>query len=185
MDDGESTLGLDPERVHLRKYSPSWPTLFLREREQISHVLELGETHIEHIGSTALPGAIAKPIIDILIGIPDNERIGEVSERLETLGYLAKGEQTPGRYFFLRGVPNTTHHLHVVKFGCDEWRECLSFRDALLADSRLLQDYCQLKRELAHQFATERERYTSQKGPFIDSVLLRIKGDKMPPEEKD
>ncbi len=161
-----------PEIV-IADYDPSWPHAFEAERARLSSALGDSAVEIEHVGSTAVTGLAAKPIIDIAIGVRDYGTADELTPLLEALGYVCCGEAgLRGRLFFRKGNPRT-HHLHVVEHGGEIWERTLLFRDLLRADSALAEEYAALKRWLAFRHRHEPEKYGPAKEPFIESVLDR------------
>ena len=135
---------------------------------------------VEHVGSTAVPGLAAKPIIDILVRLRSLQDAAGVIPPLEGLGYeyLPEREiETPERRFLAR--PKTkprTHHIHMVEVGSDFSERHLLFRDYLRAHPDAAREYEDLKRALAAQFRENREAYTEGKTPFvrrIEEIALR------------
>jgi GrpB-like predicted nucleotidyltransferase (UPF0157 family) len=126
---------------------------------------------IQHIGSTSVPGLIAKPILDIGIAIMDFEEGKRCIKPIESLGYEYKGENgIPGRHYFVKGDP-TTHHLHIVEIDSEEWKKNITFRDSLRKNEMLAKEYAKLKLELAEKFKYNREAYTDGKTDFVNYVL--------------
>ena len=168
-----AALGLTEDSVRVADYHPAWPCLFEQEKARIVAALA-GETlRIEHIGSTAVSGLAAKPILDIAIAVDDLDTAApRVIAALEALGYTFRGEYgLAGRLYFVRGNPRRTHHLHVVTTGSEHWERWLYFRDCLRADPKMARRYRTLKQALAEQFAGNRPAYTEGKTEFIESVL--------------
>jgi GrpB-like predicted nucleotidyltransferase (UPF0157 family) len=127
---------------------------------------------IEHVGSTAVPGLAAKPILDIMVGIDRTPLPESILVALGTLGYQYRGDSgVPGKQYF-RTNPRT-RHLHVVEFGGEDWVRTLAFRDYLRAHPAAVQEYEALKRELARLHRDNRNRYLAGKASFIQSVLER------------
>ena len=163
--------------IYLAPYDPQWPAEFAAEEARILGACDGLPIRLEHIGSTAVPGLDAKPIIDILAGCPPRANRAEYVAALRQLGYEHKGAfGIPGRNYFRRGSPRT-HHVHMVSWSSAFWHRQLVFRDALRADPSLRQQYAALKRELAGIFPDDVERYASAKGPFIASVLRRVQDE--------
>ena len=135
---------------------------------------------IEHIGSTAVPGLSAKPIIDVMLGASSLERIESWVPILEGLGYeyMPIHEETmPDRRFFAKPRMRPRHiHLHGVLIGGKFWAEHIAFRDALRSSPLLATRYAELKFELSERFGDDRESYTRAKGPFISAVLKNVLG---------
>jgi GrpB-like predicted nucleotidyltransferase (UPF0157 family) len=130
---------------------------------------------LEHVGSTAVPGLSAKPVIDILAGVPARASRKPYVAALVQLGYEHLGAYgVPGRDYFRRGNPRT-HHVHVVSWSSRFWHEQLLFRDHLRAHPDAAREYTALKRELAAAFPDDGRKYSEEKGPFIKSVLRRAR----------
>ena len=166
------------EPVHMVEYRSRWPEWFTSERDRIATASTVPVTQCEHIGSTAVPGLVSKPIIDIMLGV---ERLSEVEQRLasiEQLGYhyIAELEsEIPERRFFIKrgaGKPRT-HHLHAVELSSDFRRNHLLFRDVLRSHPETASKYCQLKVSLAQHYRDDRKAYVSAKSAFIGEVLAR------------
>lgn len=164
-------------------YDPAWPQAFVQEHKRIAGALAnvAGVTGIEHVGSTAVPGLAAKPIIDIMIGVrklADGERgVGP----LVGLGYEYLGEYgVLGRLYFRKGSPRS-HHVHLVQHGGDFWERHLLFRELLREQSDLRDQYAALKRALAEQYRANREGYTEAKTSFIQSALAQGREQRPPP----
>ncbi len=162
-------------RVELAPYSPAWPARFEAECDLLYRVFTGARVAIEHVGSTAVPGLAAKPIVDILLGATDLAAIEERIPALQALGYcyVAKLEAVlPERRFFAKPAAHPRSiHLHAVVFASPFWKNHLAFRDALRTHPALAQEYHRLKLDLAARFGEDRERYTEAKAPFIERVL--------------
>jgi GrpB-like predicted nucleotidyltransferase (UPF0157 family) len=163
-------------RILLTPSSPLWPAIFEYERSQLAGLLGEGAS-IEHIGSTAVAGLGAKPVIDILVGATSLEAIEARIPALEAYGYRYVREferGMPQRRYFTRTDGHPGHfHLHAVVHGSAFWTSHLAFRDALRADPKLAADYWKLKQRLAARFPDDRAAYTDGKGEFIRAVLAR------------
>lgn len=164
--------------VELRDHDPAWRIAFERERAALLETLGPLAMAIEHIGSTAVPGLRAKPVIDILVTV-ENLRLEEVEGGLVRLGYVHVPIGDPERLFFRKGMPRT-HHLHVVRHGGEEQRRHLLFRDRLIAHPEEAAEYQRLKEELAGRFREDREAYTEGKDRFIRSMLERAGKEERP-----
>lgn len=128
---------------------------------------------IEHIGSTAVPGLVAKPILDIAVGLSSDADPDQVIARLEPLGWAFRGDKgDPGLLFVLEDRPaHRVAHMHVVGYGDTRWRHYLLFRDRLRTDPAARTAYAELKRGLAERFADDRRAYTAAKDSFITGLL--------------
>ena len=129
--------------IHLSNYDPQWPKLYLAEKNRLS-AIKRSEliVAIEHVGSTAIPGLSAKPIIDILVGVTDIQLLDDlfVSEICD-LGYFYKSEYEnlmPFRKYFKRKVKSLGFNLHVVTFQSDFFNRLINFRNILLSNETVL-----------------------------------------------
>lgn len=168
-------LGLAPGAVALSDYHADWPYAFAEEASRILAVLP--GLRIEHIGSTAVPGLAAKPVLDLMLGMDDIARYADCVIPLVALGYEHLGEHgIAGRHFFTRDAADgtRTHHLHLVARGSDLWARHLAFRDALRADATRRDAYAELKHRLAAVHAADRTAYTDAKSNFIAGTLAAI-----------
>ncbi len=164
---------LDSKRdVVVVDYDPRWPQRFEAEKARIEAALRDIAVVVEHVGSTAVPGLAAKPILDIMVGVrrlADSERC---VEPLDALGYEFRGDGgIPDHLFFRKGQPRT-HHLHMVEHRSAFWNDHISFRDRLRGEADLARRYGELKQRLATEYRTRRADYTEAKTPFIQAVLV-------------
>lgn len=164
-------IGLKSGTVELSAPDPAWHGVFYEESARILEAARDFIVAIEHVGSTAIPGLSAKPIVDIAAATPSFEGFVPAITRIEALGYSYHGEYgVPRRHFFRLGEP-TTVHFHVFEEGGKDWPEQLLFRDAMRASASLRAEYEALKVELAAKFADDRPAYTAAKAVFIQRVL--------------
>ena len=166
--------------IELVEYDPQWPQQFLHERDILCNALADWLVGLpEHIGSTAIPGLAAKPVIDIMAPVQSLEAAAAAIESAKRIGYLHFPYKPDVMHWFCKPSPDVrTHHLHLVPMGSRLWTERLAFRDALRASGELSSRYAQLKRTLAVQYRNDREAYTEAKTPFIAGVLREILGDR-------
>jgi len=167
--------------VVIRGYDPEWPTRFAELCEALATALDGLAIVFEHVGSTAVPGLAAKPIIDVDVVVASPRLLPAVIERLKGLGYQRLGELgVPGREAF-RTPPSfvleeqsplrAAHHLYVLRNDSQELARHVAFRDALRADAALAKEYAALKRRLAAELGHDREAYTEAKTGFIHAAL--------------
>lgn len=170
-------LGLKPGTVKLTSHHKEWAILFTEEKERLLSVLNGIKVNIEHVGSTAISGLMAKPILDIALAVQSPTQIKKVYKILEKNGYRDRGELgIADRHLFILGPEDwRTHHLHVTLKGSNFWKEHILFRDYLLTHKSALTRYNTLKNKLAKKFANDRESYTKAKGAFIQSILAKTK----------
>jgi GrpB-like predicted nucleotidyltransferase (UPF0157 family) len=160
------------EQVVVCEYDPTWPDYFAKLAARINAVLGGLVERIEHIGSTAVPGLAAKPIIDLDVVLASPADLPEAMARLSTIGYVHEGDLgIAGRAAFISPPVEPRHHLYVLSMDADELRRHVAFRDALRADPPLRDRYAALKKSLASQRARDRGAYTAGKTDFIVAAL--------------
>jgi len=161
------------EPVRLIAYDPDWPRRFELERATLSGAIwPWIDGGIHHVGSTAVPGLEAKPIIDILAGVRDLDESRGCFDPLAALGYLYAPYMEAEMQWFCKPHPSRrTHHLHLVPTGSERFRAELNFRDLLRADDLLAAEYLALKQRLAGSFENDRDAYTAAKSEFIRRAL--------------
>jgi GrpB-like predicted nucleotidyltransferase (UPF0157 family) len=159
--------------IALSAYDPEWPRRFDDERALLEPVLAPWlERGIHHVGSTAIPGVSAKPIIDMIAGVHDLEEARAAFEPLARFSYHhAPHRPDEAHWFGKPSLSDRTHHLHLTVPGSALWRERFAFRDALRADSALANDYETLKLQLAKEHPDDIVGYTHGKTAFIVRVL--------------
>ena len=161
--------------VDIVDYDPAWPVRFEEEREALRPVLTPWLTGpIEHIGSTAVPGLAAKPVIDIMAGVETLERSREAIKAAATLGYCYFPYQATVRHWFCKpSDAYRTHHLHLVAVNTPQWARPIAFRNYLRAHRDVAVEYEQLKRALALKFRLDREAYTEAKAAFVAEITQK------------
>ena len=164
-------IGLESGLVRLVPYTVEWPRLFEEERALLMTAIGRGVLDIQHVGSTAIPGMVAKPIIDIGVAVVDFEEARALVAPVEGLGYAYRGELgIPRRHYFVKGDPRT-HHIHMNEIGSQAWKDHIFFRDMLVRQPELAEEYAALKLALAQRYPSDREAYLEGKAPFIRRVL--------------
>lgn len=168
-------LGLEKSVVSLSRYDPSWAVLGEKERTTVQGLLGELATDVQHVGSTAVAGLDAKPILDIAVALaPDRDRAtNEIVKRMEASGYEYRGDKGPdGGLLFVRAIGDVrTVHVHMVALDDPEWNRYIRFRDYLRATPQRRDDYQRLKRQLATRHAADRGAYTDAKTAFIVETL--------------
>jgi GrpB-like predicted nucleotidyltransferase (UPF0157 family) len=162
-------------RVEVVAYNPGWPQMFEDEARILRVALGIELVAIHHIGSTAIPGLCAKPIIDLLAEARDIDNIDSFNPVMEALGYIPKGEfGIPRRRFFIKGTEDErTHHLHIFQTGGSEVTRHLLFRDYLRTHPEDAAVYARLKQKLALIFPEDIESYISGKDSLIREMDRR------------
>jgi GrpB-like predicted nucleotidyltransferase (UPF0157 family) len=156
-------------------YDPLWVEQFRREAALISGIPGAEFLSIHHIGSTAIPGIGAKPVIDIMPVVSDIQRVDALNVAMERIGYCARGEYgIAGRRFFVKGDDaSRTHHVHTYEPANPEVARHLNFRDYLCAHLDEAQEYARLKTQLAGRFRDDIDGYMAGKDAFIKSILVK------------
>jgi GrpB-like predicted nucleotidyltransferase (UPF0157 family) len=168
------------EPVRIAPYDVGWPERFELERAALEDAIgEWAIGGIHHVGSTAVPGLDAKPVIDILAGVASLPAARACFEPLAKLGYLYAPYRVEEMHWFCKPHPSRrTHHLHLVPAGSRRYEEELTFRDYLRSHHDTAEEYATLKRKLAIRFADDREAYTEAKEDFIHTVLALARKEK-------
>lgn len=162
-------------KIEVVDYDPAWPERFEVLRQRLAHALEAGGVDsftIEHVGSTAVPGLAAKPILDIDIIAPRAADLPRVIAVLAAAGYEHEGDLgIPGREAFRTPSPEIAHHLYAGAADAAPIREHLMFRDRLRRDDAARDRYAALKRALAQRLADDRTAYTDAKTALVRELL--------------
>lgn len=167
------TVGLRRGSVILHAHDPDWAQDFADEKQRLQAIFGDEAGAIEHVGSTAVPGLSAKPVIDIEVGLKDFSKWRQFVAPLESAGYTFMPDRVRADEVFMPKGPETarTHYLHVTQFDSKEWRGVLKFRDRLRADSKTRTEYETLKAILAQQFPGDRAAYAAGKKAFIERAI--------------
>lgn len=174
-------LGCERNLVRLVPYQAGWADLFQQEAERLRAALGENVVGVEHVGSTAVPGLDAKPILDIVVAVRDMADATSFENVLAPLGYVHKAENDrPGRLYFAKRTPDdrSTHHLNITEVGTECWFTHVAFRDYLREHPQAREEYRQLKLDLARRHALDRAAYQEGKEEFIDKVLSAAKRER-------
>jgi len=166
-------IGLQRKKVELLPYNPAWQRLYQEEAKFLRSVIEKDVLDIQHVGSTSIPGAEAKPIIDIAIGVENLKKAEKYVKPLTQLGYEYKyNAGIRGRRFFAKGSEkNRTCYIHIVKLDGRIWKNFIFFRDYLRKHKTTVKEYNELKERLAKKYKNDRYAYTAQKDSFIKGII--------------
>jgi len=167
--------GCERYLARLVPHRAEWADLFAAEAEHLRAALGEHLLAIEHVGSTAVPGLEAKPILDVVVAVPHIGDPAQFDPLLAPLGYLRKPDEDPLRLYFVKEAPDgrTTHHLNITEPGTECWVTHVRFRDYLLAHPEAQEQYQSLKRDLARRHAQDRPAYAGGKAEFIRTLLAR------------
>lgn len=170
-------IGLERKNVVLLKHSEEWGKLYQQERAILETLLEDQYILIQHVGSTSIPGLMAKPIIDIAVGVDSIEKMNNIKGILVDNGYHFRPDAGSDERLFLAkgGEESRTHYLHIEIFEGLSWNNHTNFRDYLICNPKCITEYENIKIELAAKYPNNREKYTLAKDEFIQSILKRYR----------
>jgi GrpB-like predicted nucleotidyltransferase (UPF0157 family) len=162
-------------QVKVVPYNPEWAKAFEIEARGVAEALGGNVAIVHHIGSTAIPGIYAKPIIDLLVEVVDLIRVDDIdrTRSMVALGYEVMGEfGIVGRRYFRKDnrVGDRTHHVHIFEVGSAQVERHLAFRDYAIAHPAVAREYGELKRKLAEQHPTDIDSYMDGKDKFIKEM---------------
>jgi GrpB-like predicted nucleotidyltransferase (UPF0157 family) len=167
-------------RVELHAYDPRWPELYEREAVRLRRALGESVVLVEHAGSTSVPGLQAKPIVDIVLEVPDSTDEASYVPALEAAGYrLVIREPDWFEHRLFKG-PDTNINLHVFSSGCDETMRMLRFRDRLRSSADDRELYARAKRDLAAREWKYVQQYADAKSEVVAEILARADGTDLP-----
>lgn len=162
-------------KVVLVDYNPAWPRLFVRESERINSVLGRNALAIEHVGSTSVPGLVAKPIIDIVLVVANSADESSYAPALEAAGYILGIREPEWHEHRMFKGPDTNINLHVFSKGDYEIERMRVFRDWLRENPTDRDSYLATKRELAQQSWKYVQNYADAKSKVVESIITRAR----------
>jgi GrpB-like predicted nucleotidyltransferase (UPF0157 family) len=162
-------------KTHIVGYNREWSRQFEQEAEILKPLFNQVILSVQHIGSTAIPGIKAKPIIDILITVNAIEEVDPFNSSMKQLGYVIGGEfGLPGRRFFCKGDEENCYiHLHVYEADHPAVQKYITFRDYMIAHPLEAKQYEMLKADLAERYFNSRTLYTQNKSNFIENIYKK------------
>jgi GrpB-like predicted nucleotidyltransferase (UPF0157 family) len=167
--------GREKREIVIADYDSAWPTRFQREHERLRRALAATALRIEHIGSTAVPGLAAKPVIDVLVVVADPEDESALVPALEAAGYELRVREPAHRMF---RTPERDVHVHVWADADPEVDRHLAFRDRLRSSPEDRAAYEQLKRNLATREWCDMNQYADAKSELIAEILSRARNSR-------
>jgi len=178
MGDGLVKLGLKSDEVRLVDYTSKWNEEFIRIKKEIIQHTNLDESRIGHIGSTAIIGMSAKPIIDILVGIDELSKIDKpLYKDFYQAGFLRLKVERPGEIVLAKFTDDTyeekTHYIHLVEYRKEIWNNLIFFRDYLNSNETAREQYLEIKLEYLNQSSTGVNEYTNFKEAFVKSIFKK------------
>lgn len=177
------SLGLKRGTVQLVPHNPEWAQLFEKEKNLLMEVFGQDIIAIEHIGSTAIPGIVAKPILDMNVGVKSLEVARNMKKKFEQLGYEYRPfkpgktkEDLKEKELYVKGPEEKrTHHAHVTIHDSEYWKKDLLFRDYLRSYPEAANKYDKLKQDLAVTHKDDRYTYTDKKAALMEEILAQAK----------
>ena len=164
-----------PQHITVLNYDPEWPLKYERERKAIAEILDGNGISIYHIGSTSVPGLVAKPIIDMMAVVRSLEKVDDARGKFSELGYEYLGEfGIAGRRYFRKGGDERTHQIHI--FQADDWNNIerhLAFRDYMRTHEKERTEYAKIKTALAQRFPYDIDGYCDGKDAFVREMEKR------------
>lgn len=160
----------DGLRIELVRSDPAWPRLFEAEAERVRRILGDRARLVEHVGSTAVPGLAAKPIIDIVLVVPDSGDEQSYLPQLEAAGYKLKLREPDWYEHRLFEGPDTDINLHVFSRGCEEIEHMIRFRDRLRHSAAARERYAEVKLELASKEWESVQDYADAKTSIVTAI---------------
>lgn len=169
-------IGLKHGTVALSESNPEWHIIAMNTVGKLYGILGSAAVDIQHVGSTAIKGIKAKPIIDIAVGVPSFSDIDKFQAALTENGFYRRSQDVENEVLYVCGdIENETrtHHIHFVIHGGVEWRHYILFRDYLNAHPSEASAYERLKETLASKYPSDRKSYTAGKAEFINKILKK------------
>ncbi|MGK5113652.1 MULTISPECIES: GrpB family protein [unclassified Geodermatophilus] len=166
--------------IALAAYDPDWPRLFRREADRLRSALGDAALLVEHVGSTSVPGLVAKPIIDILLVVSDSADEPRYVPHLQAAGYVLRIREPEWFEHRLFRGPDTAINLHVFSSGAAEVERMLRFRDRLRDDDAARERYAHVKRELAQRTWRHVQDYADAKTAVVTEILDAAEGPPTP-----
>ena len=173
-------LGLKNNEVRLVEYSPKWRDEFERSKNLILDHTHIPENRIEHIGSTSIIGMSAKPIIDIIIGVDDLEKVDKtLFKELEKAGFFRLKVNRPNEIVLAKFLDESykvkTHFIHLVEYKKDLWHNLIFFRDYLNNNKEDREKYLDIKKKYVSKSSTGIIDYTNYKENFVQEIYKKRK----------
>jgi GrpB-like predicted nucleotidyltransferase (UPF0157 family) len=169
---------LHEAQIELDPYDPTWPVKFEAEAAKIRAALDDAALTLEHVGSTSIPGLCAKPILDIVLAVPDSTDEDAYVPRLDAAGYrLHIREPGWNQHRLFRGVDPAVN-LHVFTEGCAEIDRMVAFRDRCRTNADEKRLYEDTKRALAARVWRYVQHYANAKGEVVEAITARALAEK-------
>ena len=171
-------MGLINGTVELKNDYLKWKEMFTAEKEVLKQLFGNIALSIEHIGSTAVEGLSAKPIVDIAVGVNNFDDLKNIMDNLKTIYTIKQNEENGEVLLIKEDLEQTYYLIHVMKTDSKRYKNTIAFRDCLINNSDIKEEYEKLKMELSKQYSCDRKTYTKSKNDFIENVLSNYKTNK-------
>ena len=172
--ESKTQLGLRRGTVSVEPHNPQWEISAKQTIQKLGDVLGDVAIDIQHIGSTAIKGILAKPIIDIVVGVSDFNDLFALNDVLLTNGFIFRGQDIPEQYLYVCGEEDfRTHHIHAVIYDSEAWKNYINMRDYLNCHEEEALGYSELKEVLAKRYPEDRIKYTDSKHEMIREILMK------------
>jgi GrpB-like predicted nucleotidyltransferase (UPF0157 family) len=164
-------------RIEVVPYDPNWKNKFILEAKIIKSIFSNEILSVHHIGSTAIPGISAKPIVDVLVEVNSIDKIDDYNTKMVKRGYIAKGESgIPNRRLFIKESEDfRTSHIHIFEKGNSEIKRLLNFRNFMIAHPKEAKKYSQLKESLAQEYPENINGYIDGKDKCVKKIDKKAK----------
>ncbi|WP_042147763.1 GrpB family protein [Paucisalibacillus sp. EB02] len=168
-------LGLKRDEVRLETFTDEWQKNFLSIKQDILTSIPLQENRIEHIGSNAIKGIVAKPILDLVVGVDDLEEVDQaIFQGLKEAGFLRLQVERPDEIVLAKFTDETyeekTHYIHLVEYNGDLWKDLIFFRDYLNSNDIAREQYEDLKMKFLEDNSGGIKEYTDYKEQFVQRI---------------
>jgi GrpB-like predicted nucleotidyltransferase (UPF0157 family) len=170
-------LGLDYGSIRLERTTKAWLSAGIDVRSRVAEILDGDVAGVEVVGSSSVLGLLAKPIIDLAVGLTAEQPLAPVTARLERAGWIYRGDagNDGGHVFVLEARPwHRVAHIHVVQYDGSQWRNYLRFRDLLRESADARERYEAVKLELAHHDPNDRKSYTIGKTDVVTALIREL-----------
>ncbi len=172
----QMSLGLRRGTVAVEPHKDEWEIFARQTIAQLKEILQDVMVNAQHIGSTAVRGICAKPIIDIVVCVADFDQILALNDVLAENGFIFRGQDHPGQYLYVCGDGDfRTHHIHVVIYDSEAWKNYVDMRDYLNCHPEEARAYSELKQSLAKRYPEDRQTYTAMKSEMIREILTKAR----------
>ncbi|WP_432355596.1 GrpB family protein [Sporosarcina sp. A2] len=171
-------LGLKNDEIKLESYTPEWKDEFIKIKKELMKYTKLEDYRIEHIGSTAIKGMSAKPLIDIVVGVDDLQKVDKpLLKSFSKVGFLRLKVERPGGIVLAKFTDDTykekTHFIHLVEYQNELWNNLIFFRDHLNSNEDASKQYLEIKLEYLKASSTGVSEYTDFKEVFVKEIFAK------------